>query len=811
MAWYSQPIKPFDPLNPEDAPLQPERYVRDSFFATGQDSHTQPPAQDQSQWQSLINIMPITTGSLTRRWGYDVFATPSSTANWITNFQRDSDGLRTILVSSSNNVEAFTEAGAVYNAAVFNPAAPGATKVRSLTSRSYQYFFDGYAADLLKWNGSATAGVTNWGISTISNAGSVTVGPRGPGNVSGAGSFTNPNNILANDGLFATETLLPTFDDAISVNTFGFAGIPATAVITGIEVDLKGKVSAPTEGVQINLLKAGTFYGAGIDNTLGPTNQFVTFGGPTNLWGGTWLPSDFNGVATFGVDITISGAFAGGGNVTYSLDYVQVKVYYGGAASAILPTPGGAGAITLTVGRIYYCVFENSITGHFSDLNTASGSTGPITNQVVNLTNIPVSTDPQVDFKVILATADGGDPSILYFLATLPNATATYTDNTPDSTLIFQQEYLFTDQFGNEFGVSNNTPPTSINGSLAIKHQGRIWMASGQNIFFSKSVSELTLPNGFIAGKYEESWPLSNYFDISQGAETVSGLLSDGTTLYIGTQNHIRRLLGNDPTNFQEPQIIHPQVGLINQDVWQVVFQQGTPAGCMWLTPDFRVIGSDFNNYTDIGRPVQDVLNSAQSTAAQLAHAMFVSDGEFDLYILALPVFQPGYCDTVLVYDMRGQHWYTWLPNNGSLSSFFNITATGQPQWLFMGGFGNHIYIYDQNTANDAGVAINMSAITSWMHLGAPAAEKVLDELEVTGDPNMLITIQGASNQGTFNIPNFVVGGVPLVTSPFGESKVYLASQTSTDRYYQITFISTAGQKNFLNGYNLRFTPWNTL
>jgi hypothetical protein len=810
MAWYNTPIRPFDPLNPEDAPLQPERYIRDSFTATGQDSHTEPPAQDQSQWQAITNVMPVTAGILNRRWGFNPFGTPPAFINWMTNFQRDKDNLRTIVVSSPQQVAAFTETGAVYNAGIFGPTCPPAAKVRSLTSRSYQYFYDGTAADLTKWNGAATGGTSNWGISMVNNTGALTAGPNGPSNIPSSSGFTNPTNIEANDGVFTTATISYPNNASISADTFGFSGIPSNAVITGIEVDIKGKASSPTSNsATVTLVKAGTVYGSDITASFSGTNAFVTYGGMTNLWGGSWLPSDFNSVTNFGVLIIVNPSTLG--SVTYSLDYVRIKIFYNGGLSAITETPGGAGNITLTVGRIYYCVFQNSITGQFSDLNAASGSTGPLTSQVVALSTIPVSSDTQVDSKIILATADGGDPSILYFLASIPNATTTYTDNTPDGTLIFQQEYLFTDQFGNEFGVTNNTPPTSINGNLAIKHQGRLWMANGQNIFFSKSVAELTLPNGFIAGKYEECWPLSNYFDISEGAETVSGLLTDGTTLYIGTQSHIRRLLGNDPTNFQAPQIVHPQVGLINQDVWQIVFQQGTPAGCMWLTPDFRVIGSDFNTYTDVGKPVQDVLNSINSQGATLAHAMFVSDGEFDLYILSVPIAQTTYCDTTLVYDMRGQHWYIWQPAGGAVASFFNINAAGVPQWLFISGNNMNIYQYQQTATSDNGTVIPVSARTSWMHFGAPAAKKVLDELEVTGDTSILVSIFGASNENLFDTPNTIVSNAPLVVSPFGEFKVYLAAQTSTDRYYQILFQSSNNLMEFLNGYNLRFTPWNTI
>src|SRR5579863_115190 len=100
MAWYNVPIRPFDPLNPEDQPTPPQHYIQDNFAGTGQDSHTRPPAENQSQWILAQNVMPITKGTLERRWGYSLFNTNTTASNWLTMYQRDSDGFRAIISSS---------------------------------------------------------------------------------------------------------------------------------------------------------------------------------------------------------------------------------------------------------------------------------------------------------------------------------------------------------------------------------------------------------------------------------------------------------------------------------------------------------------------------------------------------------------------------------------------------------------------------------------------------------------------------------------------------------------------------------------
>jgi hypothetical protein len=940
MAWYNQPIQPLDPVVVSATPKPPFRYLRDNFMNTGQNSFENPPAQDQQMWQSLENVMPILNGSLEQRWGYDLFTALINSANRLYDFQSDSLNTRAILATGLTNVAAFNENGTSYNANVFTPEAKTGI-VRSLTSRNYQYFYDGDNAtdtihrtgDSLKWNGSSSGGVTNWGINVLDvtaneasgGTSNNSIGPTGGNAVvddlDRANPWTNVSNVLADDGATASCVMVSSINpithhiielkpvtDTFNVTNF-FSAISGSGVV-GLQVSIKrqstmgGEFGTPEVTYSAQLIKNGTLYGqikSFVDT--GSTGSLITttLGSATDLWGGSFTISDLI-ASNFGVAVWASWNLGGvdqngNGSATSQIDYVAITAYIkGGTGSSSTSGDGvgiqsfNSGAITLTLGRTYYLAAFNSLTGHFSDLTVASTSTGAATNEEFTLL-LATFNDPQVDTKYVLATADGGDPSILYevpvlqgptitawvisgdvvtftvpntfvagqqvtvggfthgnymngmtftvlasglttshFSATyvhgndsatefglagnvtiaIPNATTTVIDNTPDPTLVLEQILLFTDQFGNEFGVTQNTPPPS--GTLAIKHQGRLWMTgvpgSTHSIFFSKSVTELTLPDGFIAGKYEEAWPGDNYFDVSDGAESVSGLLTDGQTLYIGTQNHIRRLLGSDPTSFIEPQIVHPNTGLLNQEVWSLVFQQGAPSGCVWMTPDFRVMQSDFNTYVDIGTPIQDILNNLQSTAASLAHASFVADGEFELYILAVPYTSSTLCDTHLVFDMRNRQWFVWTPANGSLALLYNVSAQGVPQWLFIGGGGVNIYQYLETDTTDNGETIPMSAKTVWLHMGEPTRRKVLNELEIYGDPTMSISIYGANKT-----QDFAAGGTPVVynrnvvTSPFGNYKLYLTGEVSKHQYYQLTFTTNDVSTVFLDRYALLAMP----
>lgn len=823
MSFYKSPVRPYDPVIEDDKDSQASRYYRDSFDATGQDSRTNPPGQDQSLWEALTNVMPITRAGLDRRRGYSVFSQDLSVPAFsrLFSFQRDTDGLRAIVGANALSIDVFNEDGSNYGiGGPFTPLLPP----RMVNSRSYGYFFSGAAADQMKWDGTAPAGTfsgqTKWGIAFPTTIATLNAGPNG---ASAASGWFNSDKALVQDGVFATTTLPAGITNSVNlaITGFGFA-IPTTATILGITAFFRGRCIATDTGgctriLSMGLLKNNVYIGGqrGVVVPTGATNGSYLNGASTDLWNSSWLPSEINAPG-FGVFLQgVTNGLGHPGAATWGIDGVSIIVAYQASPQAIAVANGGGGSVTLTVGRIYYYVFQNSGTGHYSDLSPASASTGPLTSNQVNLSGIAVSSDTQVDSKTILATTDGGDPSELFYVATIPNSQTTYTDNTDEATLDLNQVYQFTDAFGNDFGVAGNTPPP--NGTVCVKHKGRLWMAVGQNLYYSKSVADLTLPNGFIAGKYEEAWPQDTFLDISEGAETVQGLLSNGQALFIGTQRHIRWVTGDDPTNFSEPEVVHAEVGLLNQEVWQNVFVQGTPSGCIWLSPDFRVIGSDFNSYHDIGHPIQDILDTINPSAAQSSHAMFVDDGEFDLYILAIPTGSNTSCDTHCIFNMRSQQWVVWTPTNPSLSMLFNVTSTGVPQWLFAGN--TLVYQYLESATNDNGTSFLTTARTSWLHLGAPTHRKLLEELEVIGDPNMKITVEGASPQGDFtggNINSYKSAVAPII-SPFKQLKVYLATSGTKDRYYRFTFTSNFTDPvfhtnpPFLRSYNIKSIPFNSI
>lgn len=476
-----------------------------------------------------------------------------------------------------------------------------------------------------------------------------------------------------------------------------------------------------------------------------------------------------------------------------------------------VPAPSAGGAITLKDGRNYYVAFRNSVTGHVSDLSPVSASTGPCTNAKFNLTNIPTSADSQVNQRVLLATTDGGDQTLLYLVTTLAdNVTTTYTDNTPDTTLVLNSVYYEIDDAGLEHGCSGNQPPPA--GSVVIKHKDRLVMISGNLLYVSKSLDEVTTSTGTIAGNYEECWNPTWAIDIAPDQTTTpKALLSDGVCVYIGDERTVRRISGDNILDFTVPEIVFNETGVVNQDVWKRVFMEGNPVGAIWLTPDYRVIQSDFNTYQDIGAPIQDLLLTINPQGQSNCVAMAVSDGEYDLYMLAIPTGTNTDPNVVCVYNLKTKTWAIWYPTDPVVGMHFNINASGMPQKIFgSNGTYKHLFLFDRSYSQDRTnlAATNFTATvrTTWLSFDNPDSRKVLNEIEVlTQDPGMAVSVEAASTVQDFLNPLTVVSNAPLVLSPFGQYKAYLASSTAKSRFYRFTFTSYRNVFQVLNGFAIEF------
>lgn len=620
-----------------------------------------------------------------------------------------------------------------------------------------------------------------------------------------AGSWTNPNNIKVQDGAVATAIATTSQSSELQATNFGFA---ASGVVAGIQVDIKLSTSSGSPTISPVLTKNSAASGSRKTATITNTSLgFVTFGGPTDLWGaalGSWSLADVNS-ANFGVQWFV---LTNSGSPTVSVDFVRITVFSITAPPAIAVAGTG---ITLLSGTVYTIAFQNSISGHVSHFTPFSTNTGPLTNQGIALSNIAVSLDPQVDTKVILRPADGADTTTLYLVGSIPNATTTFNDTMPDSTLLTQPVFQQTNQDGTLHGIANNKRPPAM--LFPTKHKGRIYGSIQSTLFYSKNLDEVLTSTGTITSKWEEAFPATNQMDVSETAETIQGIMSDGETLWMATERCIRRLIGDSPGNFQKPEIQFNEAGLLNMDSWKITFKEDQPVGTMWLTPDFKVMFSDFNNYKDVGTPIQNVLNTINPTAVATIHACFVAKGPAEYYKLYIPTGVNTKPDTICVYNLRTQRWCVWSATDLITGSLFFIDGSGAPRWTFATNAGP-LYEWNENIfsdrVNNTASQYPVTIQTSWLDFGDEGLTKAFNKIIVTtGDVSLTISVQGAIRE-----TDFATGGV-LVLPPttvqaelFGDLFIPMVAQPGLYKWYQLTFVSPASSVvDVLDAFDFEIMP----
>lgn len=331
---------------------------------------------------------------------------------------------------------------------------------------------------------------------------------------------------------------------------------------------------------------------------------------------------------------TAQGSFTDVANTTYYSDgtdadckkWNQTTVSkWGIVAPVAAPTLSFAGgSLSPSVGYTYCYVYKNSSTGHVSNASPRSASTGPQTSKEVSVGYI-ASTDPQVDTIEIYRNDDGG--SLFYFLADVSNATSNYVDNIPDTGL---NDDIIAPLTGND-------PPPSGAG-LNVFHNGRIWVAAGNNVYFASGPDVTN-------GVGEESFFLPNIFTFP-GA--VTALCSTSVGLMIFTADDVYLITGSSLADFQQG-LLQKNFGVQNQNC---ITQDGDTVFVFTSRGQLFQMGGTLN---EIGMPIRKKLQAFNTSTTYLAlhrsgedEGLFVSDGSANIYRYSIalsawcPVAQPA-------------------------------------------------------------------------------------------------------------------------------------------------------------------------
>jgi hypothetical protein len=508
-----------------------------------------------------------------------------------------------------------------------------------------------------------------------------------------------------------------------------------------------------------------------------------------------------------------------------------VTVSGGGAietaqALAILGTNGAGteqvgeivpqGTIPLIAGRNYSYAWGNSVTGHYSDIlytpwtQSPYSQSGQASYSGIYVTLVAMVPDTQIDNVELLATSDGGSLQYLYGLANNSVSGSflvwNYVDTTPDTvnenystgpTLLTNDLWVDVDSYGNPIGIAGNQPPQATL-NCPVVNQGRMFMTDGAALYYSKSIDEVTTSTGLITSKWEEAWPGDSEIDLISDNERIVGLLSANGSLYIGTTQNIIILTGSNAESFSA-QIAFHNTGLLSPDLWTLIYKENMPIGMMWVTPDYKIMFSDFSSYENVGLGVYPIMAALSNSDFAVSSLQSVVWGPYSF--VAFNYLGVNGAE-FLLFDTVGRGWYQWTGANfgnsiGAILSYTNYSgitnlymAATESSGTSALGYFLPTQAYDSAILGFSQVNIPWTIQTTWQSFEDATAYKVLNELEAwTNESATTVSVYAANSPADYlNASLTPIKTGSLVTSPLGASKLYLAGTKSKARYYNFLF-----------------------
>lgn len=842
------------------------RLVWKHLFDAGVDVFASGPSNNTQAFLQLTNILPSMTGGFLRRWGNRTLNTnggggflPNASQvirTFFYNAPQDQTNLANTvaanLIIPTDNQEGFLydDGGnpwiysqGPYNIFLTNFANPG--NFWALTSRQWFYYGNGVNTPRKNQLNYITKNTdSNIGISLPVNGSPTTYA-----------SYPSAQSLVGTSGSGYTSP--PT----VTITDLGGSGHSCAITTT---INAAGQVTGAT------ITNKGTAY----------TNAYATLSAPPG--GGTQayltLYTQQNSAAAnygsvMGYDLAGPMSFIQGRRYGVALQNstsghtsdVAMSVV-GQNAINDLPYGPKSGSGYLALADIYNAPLAGS-SSVYPVYVTSTTSAGQLQSagftQITMTITVPGAShglDPQVDTVVLLATSDGGDVGTLYQVTTIPLSSFTlsggvysyvYSDTLPDSfnsatniynttnTLLNSNIWAEEDNAGNSFGISLNTPPVATSFLYPIVHQGRMFATDGKSLFFSKSLDEVTTSTGLITSKWEECWPGDYVLPLALGNEQIQGLISDGTNLHIGTEKSIFTLYGTSPSNFEVPSVAFAETGIMSNDAWSVIYAEGQPSGFVWITPDFKVMHSDFSTYREIGTPIYPILQTMYSNLKKYTKVVSFSQGPYNFVVLSFnrngdTNFQPEFW----IWESRLQKWYQWVLNGNAIGQYTTVYTpfvyqtpaysttspfpSGSKKLYFWALNGTTVYLQyfdpslvcDYTLGNNRTVNIPWSVQTSWQDCGDNTAIKVVNEVEFTGDDGPLtVTLLGATSSYQFE----TLGGVTLASGvskqgpifALGTQKFYCAGSPTAAKYYSLQFapVTPGIGPTVLSSFELEYYP----
>lgn len=234
--------------------------------------------------------------------------------------------------------------------------------------------------------------------------------------------------------------------------------------------------------------------------------------------------------------------------------------------------------------------------------------------------------------------------------------------------------------FTTETSQLNNIPPPI--GSFIYEYGGRLLVfgitGSGQSFFYSNSeTTSIGMPQESFAPLNQVTLPIQN--------AKINGMLEfPGQLIIWSDKNDMFRMTGlltdNSVLNVASTQTGAQQGASISSLPYSLGIANPyasdmTPLGGIWLTQNAEIwLFTGTYAPRNIGRPVQDILNSIPKANLALARAKYFHANNRNWWAVAIPA-GAGFNNTVLILDID------LLASNGSPSYFTFDMATNSPSW----------------------------------------------------------------------------------------------------------------------------------
>jgi hypothetical protein len=542
------------------------------------------------------------------------------------------------------------------------------------------------------------------------------------------------------------------FTDLLEGTNFGFA-LSSANTISGILVEIKGVGNSQPVGTSltVSILKNGSQSGvAKTGIQLLGSNNFISLGGSSDLWGTTFSPGDINS-ASFGV--SIQGLNSGSSNGIWSVDFVRITIF--GTGGPVIAVSGAAGSFSATVGYAYVFAYGNSNSAHVSNPTPPSASTGVFTNKLNVSVTLTASTDPQVNQIRVFRTKDGGSTFFELPTSPYPNTSTNITDASPDSSLNLFNFFLSSPTF------TNNPPPAGL--INLTYHLNRVWGSVG-NILYYSGGPDTNLGNG------AEAFPPSNVFVLPSA---IKKLVPISNSLLVFTTDDVWAIVGTTTATFYD-MMYQEGIGILS---WNALDVQGS--NMFMYTSDKQFIAANSSGAQEIGFAIGDTLQAtfnpanvyvASLIAGTTDKAVFIADGTSNWYR----------CN----WNQPPEGGPAWSPKAfivGGATAVVSVETSPGVHNLLIGQSDGTVLMRDLTVFADNGVSYSAFASIGSIVLAQPGqiaeVSSINVELQKVGSiPNIGVLLEEIS--GTFeNLVNSVDSPARLKPSSTVYSKRFDLSQ----------------------------------